>query len=227
VSQERWNAVDDYLSEHLVGTDAVLEAVLADAARAGLPAAGVAANQGKLLHLLARMCGARTILELGTLAGYSTIWLARALPAGGRLVTVEADAGYAEVARGNIARAGVADVVDVRVGPALEVLPRLEAEGAGPFDFVFLDADKQRNPEYLEWSLRLTAPGSVIVADNVVRDGALIDGDSDDPRVQGIRRFTELLGAAAGVTATAVQTVGSKGYDGFAIALVDGEARRP
>jgi predicted O-methyltransferase YrrM len=225
VSLERWSAVDDYFAEHLVGTDAVLEAALADAQAAGLPAHDVAPNQGKLLHLLARMRSARTILELGTLAGYSTIWLARALPAGGRLVTVEADPRYAEVARANLVRAGVADRVQVRVGPALDVLPQLEAEGAGPFDFVFVDADKQHNPEYLEWSLRLTAPGSVIVADNVVRDGALVDGDSDDPRVRGIRRFTERLGAAAGVTATAMQTVGSKGYDGFAIALVEGSAR--
>jgi predicted O-methyltransferase YrrM len=224
VSQERWTAVDEYLSEHLVGPDAVLEAALAGAAAAGLPAADVAPNQGKLLHLLARMRGARTILELGTLAGYSTIWLARALPAGGRLVTVEVDSQHAEVARSNLTRAGLADRVDLRVGPALDVLPQLAAEGAGPFDFVFLDADKEHNPEYLEWALRLTAPGSVIVADNVVRDGAVIDGEGDDPRVRGIRRFTEQLGAAAGVTATAVQTVGSKGYDGFAIALVEGDA---
>jgi predicted O-methyltransferase YrrM len=219
VSQERWTAVDEYLSEHLVGPDAVLEAALAGAAAAGLPAADVAPNQGKLLHLLARMRGARTILELGTLAGYSTIWLARA-----RLVTVEVDSQHAEVARSNLTRAGLADRVDLRVGPALDVLPQLAAEGAGPFDFVFLDADKEHNPEYLEWALRLTAPGSVIVADNVVRDGAVIDGEGDDPRVRGIRRFTEQLGAAAGVTATAVQTVGSKGYDGFAIALVEGDA---
>jgi predicted O-methyltransferase YrrM len=223
VSLERWTAVDAYISEHLVGTDPVLDAALADAAAAGLPAHDVAPNQGKLLHLLARLRGARTILELGTLAGYSTIWLARALPAGGRLVTLEVDPHAAAVATRNLERAGVGDRVEVRVGPALETLPALEAEGAGPFDLVFIDADKGRNPEYLEWALRLTAPGSVIVGDNVVRDGALVEAGSDDPRVQGIRRFTERLGAAANVTATAVQTVGAKGYDGFAIALVEGD----
>jgi predicted O-methyltransferase YrrM len=224
VTQERWTAVDSYISEHLVGPDEVLDTALLDAARAGLPSHDVAPNQGKLLYLLARMRGARTILELGTLAGYSTIWLARALPVGGRLITLEARPEYAQVAEANLARAGVGHHVEVRVGRALETLPELEDEGAGPFDLVFLDADKQHNPEYLEWALRLTAPGSVIVADNVVRDGALADGASIDPRVQGSRRFTELLGAAAGVSATAVQTVGSKGYDGFAIALVEDDA---
>jgi predicted O-methyltransferase YrrM len=212
-----WAAVDTYINAQLVGEDPVLEAALARAAAAGLPAADVAPNQGKLLHLLARLAGARTILELGTLAGYSTIWLARALPEGGRLITLEAEAAYAEVARANLAAAGLDDRVEVRVGAALETLPRL----AGPFDLVFLDADKQRNPEYLEWALRLTRPGSLIVADNVVRGGELANAASDDPRVQGIRRFTELLGAASGVTATAVQTVGSKGWDGFALALVE------
>jgi predicted O-methyltransferase YrrM len=214
--------VDAYINAQLVGEDPVLDAALARAAAAGLPAIDVAPNQGKLLHLLARMCGARTILELGTLAGYSTIWLARALPAGGRLITLELDPGYAEVARVNLEAAGVADRVEVRVGAALDGLPVLEREGAGPFDLVFLDADKQRTPEYFEWALRLTRPGSVIVADNVVRGGELADGASDDPRAVAMRRFTEMLGAAANVTATAVQTVGQKGWDGFALALVEG-----
>jgi predicted O-methyltransferase YrrM len=212
-----WDAVDTYINAQLVGEDPVLDAALARAAAAGLPPADVAPNQGKLLHLLARLMGARAILELGTLAGYSTIWLARALPPGGRLVTLEAEAAHAEVARANLEAAGVADRVEVRVGAALETLPDLE----GPFDMVFIDADKQRNPEYLEWALRLTRPGSLIVADNVVRDGELANAESDDPRTVGVRRFTELLGAASGVTATAVQTVGSKGWDGFALALVE------
>jgi predicted O-methyltransferase YrrM len=221
VSDPRWSDVDTYINEQLVGPDAALDGALARAAAAGLPAIDLAPNQGKLLHLLARMCGARTILELGTLAGYSTIWLARALPAGGRLVTLELDPGYAEVARANLEAAGVAERVEVRVGAALDSLPALEREGAGPFDLVFIDADKRSTPEYFEWALRLTRPGSVIVADNVVRGGGLANAASEDPSVVGMRRFTELLGAAAGVTATAVQTVGQKGWDGFALALVE------
>lgn len=219
MSEWSWNDVDTYINERLVGDDPALDAAQARAADAEVPAIEVAPNQGKLLHLLARMSGARTILELGTLAGYSTIWLARALPVGGRLITLEADAGYAAVARANIEEAGLGDRVEVHVGPALDTLPLLR--GAAPFDFVFLDADKQRTAEYLEWSLRLTRPGSVIVADNVVRHGALVDGDDDDPPVRGMRRFFDLLHAASGVTATAVQTVGSKGWDGFALALVE------
>jgi predicted O-methyltransferase YrrM len=221
VTGPRFGDVDTYINDHLVGADPVLDAALARAADAGLPAHDVAPNQGKLLHLLARMCRARSVLELGTLAGYSTIWLARAVPAGGRVITLEAEPRHAEVARANVVAAGVADRVEVRVGAALDTLPALVDEGAGPFDLVFIDADKQHNPEYLEWSLRLTRPGSVIVADNVVRGGELADGASDDPRIQAIRRFTEMLGAAAGVTATAVQTVGQKGWDGFALALVE------
>jgi predicted O-methyltransferase YrrM len=168
--------------------------------------------------------GAREILEIGTLGGYSTIWLARALPPGGRLVTLELDPAHAEVARANVARAGLAHAVELRVGPALETLPRLAAEGRGPFDLVFLDADKGGYPAYLAWALRLTRRGSLIVADNVVRDGAVIDPASEDPNVLGVRRFLELLAAEPRVSATAVQTVGSKGYDGFAIALVTGDA---
>ncbi len=200
--------------------DPALEAALEAAAAAGLPPGEVSATQGKLLELLARVQGARTILELGTLGGYSTIWLARALPSGGRLVTLEADPAYAEVARANFVRAGLAEAVEVRVGPALETLPQLAAEGDGPFDLIFIDADKPSNPEYLEWALALSRPGTLIVADNVVRGGAVLDAGSNDPRVQGIRRFTELLAAEPRLSATAVQTVGVKGYDGFVLALV-------
>lgn len=180
----------------------------------------VAANQGKLLNLLARLQGARTVLEIGTLGGYSTIWLARALPEGGSVVTLEADPECAEVARRNIERAGLADVVEVRVGPALDTLPLLAEQGYGPFDVVFIDADKPSNPDYLAWSLKLTRPGSLIVADNVVRDGEVADAASEDPKVRGVRRFTELVAAEPTLTATALQTVGTKGYDGLLMALV-------
>ncbi|MEV6117804.1 O-methyltransferase [Streptomyces sp. NPDC052109] len=180
----------------------------------------MAPNQGKLLNLLARIRGARRILGIGTLGGYSTIWLARALPDDGRLVTLESDPHYAAVAAANVARAGLEQVVDIRIGKALDSLPLLAAEEAGPFDLVFIDADKPSNPEYLEWSLELTRPGSVIVGDNVVRDGAVTDPSSDDPRVQGVRRFTELIAEHPRLTATTLQTVGTKGYDGFTLALV-------
>lgn len=222
--KEQWTAVGQYLADLLVPPDAALDAALAASEAAGLPAIAVAPNEGKLLHLLALMCGARTILEIGTLGGYSTIWLARALPPGGRLVTLELDPAHAEVARANVGRAGLAEVVEVRVGPALETLPRLAAEGRGPFDLVFVDADKGGYPDYLAWALRLTRRGSVIVADNVVREGVVADPASDDPNVRGVRRFLELLAAEPRVSATAVQTVGSKGYDGFAIAVVTGGA---
>ncbi|MFD7499746.1 O-methyltransferase [Streptomyces sp. NPDC059850] len=175
-----------------------------------------------MLQLLARIQGARTILEIGTLGGYSTIWLARALPDGGRLVTLEADPRCAEVARANVERAGLGEVVEIRTGRALESLPRLAEEGHGPFDVVFIDADKPGNPDYLAWALRLTRPGSLIIGDNVVRDGEVADPASTDPRVQGVRRFTELIAREPRLTATAVQTVGEKGYDGFALALVTG-----
>lgn len=181
---------------------------------------------GKLLQLLVRVQGARTILEIGTLGGYSTIWLARGLPAGGRLVTLETDQAHAEVARANIARAGLAGVVDLRLGRALDTLPQLAAEGRGPFDLTFIDADKQHNSDYLAWALKLSRRGSLIIADNVVRDGAVADAASRDPSVQGVRRFIELLAAEPRVSATALQTVASKGYDGFAIALVTADAGR-
>ncbi|MFD8744285.1 O-methyltransferase [Streptomyces sp. NPDC059616] len=216
----RWTEVDDYFNGLLVGPDEALDAAVEASDGAGLPAMQVAANQGKLLNLLARLQGARTVLEIGTLGGYSTIWLARALPEGGKVVTLEADPAYAEVARANIERAGLADVIEIRVGRALDTLPELAAEGYGPFDVVFIDADKPSNPDYLAWSLKLTRPGSLIVADNVVRDGEVVDGTSDDPKVQGVRRFTELVAAEPTLSATALQTVGSKGYDGLMMALV-------
>ena len=218
--QEQWAAVDRYITDVLVPADPILDAVLAANAAAGLPAWDVAPNQGKLLQLLAQAQGARTILEIGTLGGYSTIWLARALPTGGRLITLEADPTHAEVARANIARAGLSDAVEVRVGRALDTLQQLEAEQQGPFDLTFIDADKPNNPEYFAWALRLSRRGSLIICDNVVRTGAVVDTTSHDPAVEGVRRFFEAVAAEPRVSATAIQTVGSKGYDGFAIALV-------
>jgi len=220
MTQEQWTAVDHYLNALLVPPDPALEAALQASAAAGLPPINVSPNQGKLLHLLARLQGARTILEIGTLGGYSTIWLARALPAGGRLVTLEADATHAAVARANIARAGLEDAVELRLGPAQETLPQLVAERRGPFDLIFIDADKESYSDYLAWALRLSHRGSLIVADNIVRKGAVLNPASDDPDVQGVRRFIELLASEPRVSATAIQTVGSKGYDGFALALV-------
>jgi predicted O-methyltransferase YrrM len=220
--EQRWNAVEEYFTQELAPADEALTAALKDSEAAGLPSIEVAPNQGKLLHLLARIQGARTVLEIGTLGGFSTIWLARALPLDGRLISLEYSAKHAEVARANLARAGVSEVVEVRVGAAADSLAQLAAEGAGPFDFVFLDADKQNNPIYLEWALKLTRPGSVIVCDNVVRNGRVLDADSTDGDVVGTRRFLEMVGADPRLSGTAVQTVGSKGYDGFAIALVTG-----
>jgi predicted O-methyltransferase YrrM len=230
-SRERWSAVDDYIVDHLIGEDPVLDAALEDSAAAGLPSIAVTPAQGKLLELLARVQGASTILELGTLGGYSTIWLARALPAGGRLITLEASPQYAEVARANIARAGFGEIVELRIGAALETLPELAAEGAGPFDMIFIDADKGNYPGYFEWSLKLSRPGTLIIGDNVVRDGAILDPDAEDPSggnatIKGVRRFYELLAAGVGggsISATAIQTVGDKGYDGFALAVVGEE----
>jgi predicted O-methyltransferase YrrM len=220
MSQDAWTAVDAYLTASLVPSDPALDEALAASDRAGLPAHNVSPNQGKLLMLLAQIQKARNILEIGTLGAYSTIWLARALPAGGRVVTLEADPRHADVARANIARAGLADAIELRVGPALATLPQLAAEGYGPFDLVFIDADKPNNPAYLTWALKLSRRGTLIIADNVVRNGAVIDAASNDASVRGIRRFNAALAAEPRVSATAIQTVGSKGYDGFAIALV-------
>ncbi len=219
MSQETWTAVDRYFEDLLAPSDDVLDAALAASDAAGLPPHQVARNQGKLLALLAQLRGARAILEIGTLGGYSTIWLARALPPGGRVVTLEVDPAHAEVARANLARAGLDHVVDLRVGRAVDSLAALAAEGAGPFDLVFIDADKPSNPEYLAWALRLTRRGSLIVADNVVRDGRVVD-PTGDASVQGVRRFLDRVAAEPRLSATAIQTVGSKGYDGFALALV-------
>ena len=220
MTQERWTAVDEYLAGALVAPDPALEAALAASDAAGLPAIQVSALQGKFLHLLARVMGAEAILELGTLGGYSTIWLARALPPGGRLVTVEADPGHAEVAGANIARAGLADRVKVRVGKALDVLPTLAPDG--PFDLAFIDADKANIPDYVRWALRLSHPGGVIVVDNVVRGGKVTDPASDDTAIRGVRALNELLASEPRLDATALQTVGVKGWDGFALALVTG-----
>ncbi len=220
MTPEQWSAVDGYFADLLVAPDPALEAALQASAAAGLPPIHVSPSQGKLLQLLARMQNARAILEIGTLGGYSTIWLARALPPGGRLVTLEADPKHAEVARANLARAGLADVVELQLGRALDLLARLAADRRGPFDLIFIDADKVSYAEYLEWALRLSRRGSLIIADNVVRKGAVVEADSPDPNVQGVRRFNERLAAEPRLSAVALQTVGSKGYDGFAMALV-------
>jgi len=222
MSAEQWTAVDQYLTDLMVPPDAALDEALRASAAAGLPNIQVAPNQGKLLHLMARMQGARSVLEIGTLGGYSTIWLGRALPPGGRVVTLEASPKHAEVARANLKRAGLEGVAEVLEGKALDTLPRLLAEERGPFDFVFIDADKQNQAAYWGWALKLTRVGSVIVLDNVIREGAVADANSQDPAVQGVRRANELMAHEPRVSATAVQTVGSKGYDGFAIALVTG-----
>jgi predicted O-methyltransferase YrrM len=223
MSQDQWTAVDRYIAELFTPLDPALDAALQASAEAGLPAINVAPNQGKLLQILALSHGARSILEIGTLGGYSTIWLARALPAGGKLITLEANPKHAEVARANLARAGLADVVEVRLGPALDTLPRLAAEEPGPFDLVFIDADKPNTPAYFAWALKLTRRGGLIIADNVVRNGAVIDAGSADANVQGVRQFNAALAAESRVTATVIQTVGSKGYDGLAIAIVTGD----
>lgn len=225
-ARQRWSAVDEYLEAVLVRQDAPLLGALEASAAAGLPSINVSPTQGKLLYLLARLARARRILEIGTLGGYSTIWLARALSAGGRLLSLEADPHHAEVARENVRRAGLADKVEIRLGRALETLPGVAEEGGAPFDFVFIDADKPSNAEYYRWARRLGGPGSLIVIDNVVRDGAVADQASPSADVQGVRRLNELIAADQEVSATAIQTVGAKGYDGMAIVLVGEPAER-
>jgi len=223
MQDEIWNTVDAYVTDRVVRPEWALTEAGVSADVAGLPPIAVSAPLGKLLQLLARMVGARRILEIGTLGGYSTIWMARALPESGRLVSLEADLRHAEVARANIDRAGLTPVAEVRVGPALETLPKIEAEARGQFDMTFIDADKPNIPEYFQWAIRLSRTGAVIVVDNVVRNGALVDPASSDPNVLGVRRFHDLVASLGdAVSATTLQTVGSKGYDGVTIALVNG-----
>jgi predicted O-methyltransferase YrrM len=216
MSRDQWAAVDDYFIEHLVPADEILDATLAASAAAGLPDIQVSPPQGRLLRLLAEIRGARSILEIGTLGGYSTICLARGMAKDGSLTTLEIDPKHADVARANFARAGLTDVIDLKLGPALDTLPQLD----GPFDLIFIDADKQHNPDYFTWALRLSRPGTVIIVDNVVRGGRVIETSGRDDVISGVRRVVELIGAEPRVAATAIQTVGGKGYDGFILATV-------
>ncbi len=219
--EQTWTAIDEYIAEQLIGEDAALDAALKASAEAGLPAIAVSPPQGKLLHLLARSIGARAVLEIGTLGGYSTIWLARAVGEAGHVLSLEADARYAEVARTNIARAGFADTVEIRVGPALNTLALIAAEQPAPFDLVFIDADKVNTPEYFSWALERTRSGGLIVADNVIRGGTIGDPQSGDPGGLAARRLHEMLQSERRVSATTIQTVGLKGYDGFTLMLVN------
>lgn len=221
MSQEVWTGVDDYFSNLLAPADLALEEALRSSNAAGLPPINVSATQGKLLQLLARMVSARNILEIGTLGAYSSIWMARALPAGGKVITLEADAKHAEVARKNIKFAGLGDKIELRFGAALDTLPKIAAEHLPAFDLSFIDANKSQMPEYFAWCLKLTRPGGIIIADNVVRGGNVVDANSTNPDIQGIRRFLEVAAKEPRVSATALQTVNSKGYDGFAVLLVN------
>jgi len=220
MKEEKWAAVDSYITDLLIDQDDALDSTIKESKAAGLPAINVTPSQGKMLQILALMQGAHDILEIGTLAGYSAIWLGRALPADGRLLTLELEPEHARIARANIARAGLEGVVEVRQGPALETLKQLVAERRRAFDLIFIDADKERLPAYFSWALRLSHPGTLIVVDNVVRDGEVIDASSADPDVQGVRRFNSAVASESRVSATEIQTVGSKGYDGFALVLV-------
>jgi len=218
MNQQRWTEVDNYLTEQLVPQDEALLAALENNQAAGLPAIDVAPNQGKLLNLLAKMTGAKSILEIGTLGGYSTLWLARALPEGGKVITLEYEPRHAEIAAQNIRRAGLEHKGTLRVGAALDTLPTLA--DAAPFDMIFIDADKRNNPAYLEWAIRYSRPGTLIIGDNVVRNGHVADGDTSDWNIQGIRDFLTMMGSDPRLDATAIQTVGAKGWDGFSLALV-------
>lgn len=220
MTKDVWTAVDEYINETLILSDAALEGALRASSEGGLPPIQVSPAQGKLLHLLARTLNAQNILEIGTLGGYSSIWMARGLSSGGKLITLEASAKHADIARGNFARAGVAGSIELRLGPALETLPQVAAEGRGPFDLIFIDANKSSMAEYFDWGLKLSRRGTVIIADNVIRDGGVIDAKSKDEDIQGVRRFNERIAAEPRVSATEIQTVGSKGYDGFAYVLV-------
>jgi predicted O-methyltransferase YrrM len=220
MTQELWTSVDDYIGEMLVKQDASLDAAVAASDAGGLPPIQVSPPQGKFLAMLVTLMGARNILEVGTLGGYSTIWMARAIPEGGKVVTLEIDQKHAEVAAQNFKNAGVADKVELHVGNARETLPKLIEKGYGPFDLSFIDADKVSNPDYFGWALEMSHAGSVIIVDNVIRDGKVVDGSSDDPSVLGVRRLNQLMAANPRIDATALQTVGVKGYDGFSIAIV-------
>lgn len=220
MSEAIWDAVDAYFADALIAPDAGLEHALSASEAAGLPPIAVAPNQGKLLYLLAKTAGARRILEIGALGGYSTIWLARSLPAGGKVISLELDPHHAQTARANLYAAGLSDRSEVRLGRGVDLLPQLEREGGAPFDLVFIDADKPSNPDYFAWALKLTRPGSLIVVDNVVRGGKVIDADGRDPNVEGVRKLTAMLATEPRVEATALQTVGSKGYDGLILARV-------
>ena len=220
MSQELWTSVDNYLGEVLVRQDRHLDDAVAASDAAGLPSIQVSPPQGKLLEILIQMMGAKTILEVGTLGGYSTIWMARSLPADGRVVTIEIDPKHARVAQENFSRAGLAEKIDLRTGNAREILPAMIEEGAGPFDFAFIDADKASNPDYFGWALEMSRPGSVIIVDNVIRDGHVVEADSEDESVKGVRRLNEVMGGDPRVSVTALQTVGIKGYDGFSVAIV-------
>jgi len=213
-----WDAIDDYIAENLLDGDPALEEALAASEAAGMPPIQVAPLQGKLLMMLGATMGARKILEIGTLGGYSTIWLARGLADGGRVVSLELSPQFAEIARSNFARAGLADKIEVRVGKALDTLPQLVTQG--PFDLIFIDADKPSTPDYFDWAVKLSRKGSLIIVDNVVREGAILAAQSDSPHVKGLRDFYARVAADTRVTATAFQTVGNKGHDGLAIVLV-------
>ena len=224
MTEDIWADVDHYFAKKLLPRDPTLELALEASEKAGLPPISVSPTQGKFLQMLATIMDARSILEIGTLGGYSTIWLARGMRPGGHLITLEVDPHHADIARINIARAGLEEVVELRLGNALEVIPQLSAERRSPFDLIFIDADKPNIPTYFEWALRLSRSGTLIVVDNVVRDGAVLDGDSTDERVQGVRRFVDLLATQSRAAGTAIQTVGLKGYDGFAIVLVGSDS---
>jgi predicted O-methyltransferase YrrM len=220
MSQDIWTSVDSYLGEVLVRQDRHLDAAVAASDAAGLPPIQVSPPQGKLLAILIEMMGAKSVLEVGTLGGYSTIWMAKSLPANGRLVTIEIDPKHAEVAQQNFNRAGLGDKIELRTGNARDILPDMIDDGAGPFDFVFIDADKASNPDYFGWALEMSRPGTVIIVDNVIREGHIIEADSEDASVKGVRRLNEVMAGNPRVTVTALQTVGVKGYDGFSVALV-------
>ncbi|MED1788466.1 O-methyltransferase [Brevibacillus laterosporus] len=219
-SPKKWAEVDQYFNSMLLPSDPILDEVLQANAKAGMPAIDVAPNQGKLLYLLAKIRGAKKILEIGTLGGYSSIWLARALPQDGQLISLEYEQSFAQVAEENLKKAGLAEKVSILVGPALETLPTLQEKGMTGFDMIFIDADKQNNPHYLQWALKLCNPGAIILGDNVVRDGEVIHPESEDDRIQGIRQFIDLLSSEPRIESTAIQTVGSKGYDGFVLGVV-------